>query len=161
MESLELTSDSAARTRGLGAQLGQHLRGGEVICLVGDLGAGKTTLTQGIGRGLGIDVPIISPTFTLIREYPSPADRPWLYHIDFYRLEGLQEFATLGLDDYLYGEGVCVIEWAEKAVMLLPGNRLWITMSYASRGTRRLQLTATGERHSDLLQRFEEVVAAR
>lgn len=154
-------SNSPARTQWLGAQLGELLIGGEVVCLEGDLGTGKTTLTQGIGRGLGICKPIISPTFTLIREYTPSAGRPPLYHIDFYRLDRPQEFATLGLDDYLYGEGVCVIEWAEKAVMLLPGNRLWITLSYAGHGVRCLQLAARGKRHSNLLQQFEEVLAGR
>lgn len=158
-QSLELMSDSPTRTRWLGARLGELLTGGEVICLEGDLGTGKTTLTQGIGHGLGISQPIISPTFTLIREYTSPAGRPSLYHIDFYRLDRAQEFTALGLDDYLYGEGVCVIEWAEKAAMLLPIERLWITMNYVSQGARHLLLVAAGRQHLDLLQRFREVLA--
>src|SRR5438128_5296 len=105
------TTHSAAESQALAARLAQYLAAGDVIWLSGELGAGKTTFTQGLGRGLGISVPINSPTFVLIREY---SGRLPLYHVDLYRLDSAREIATLGLGDYLDGHGVCVVEWAER-----------------------------------------------
>ncbi|MBI3734384.1 MAG: tRNA (adenosine(37)-N6)-threonylcarbamoyltransferase complex ATPase subunit type 1 TsaE [Chloroflexi bacterium] len=105
------TTDSAAATRLLAARLAASLQAGDVLWLSGDLGAGKTTFTQGLGRGLGVDAPVTSPTFVLIRVY---AGRLPLYHIDLYRLNGRAEIDNLGLRDYLDGAGVCVIEWGER-----------------------------------------------
>src|SRR5437870_1149278 len=99
------TTSSAEESQALAARLAQQLAAGDVIWLSGELGAGKTTFTQGLGRGLGIGVPINSPTFVLIREY---AGRLPLYHVDLYRLESARDIANLGLSDYLEGDGVCV-----------------------------------------------------
>ena len=108
---LILVTHSARETQALAARLAQRLEPGDVLWLSGDLGAGKTTFTQGLGRGLGVAAPINSPTFVLIREY---AGRLPLYHIDLYRLGDAREVAALGLSDYLAGDGVCVLEWAER-----------------------------------------------
>src|ERR1700694_663949 len=108
---LALVTHAPGETQALAARLAQRLEAGDVIWLSGDLGAGKTSFTQGLGRGLDIDVPINSPTFVLIREY---AGRLPLYHIDLYRLNDAREVAALGLPDYLAGNGVCVLEWAER-----------------------------------------------
>ncbi|MBS1253046.1 MAG: tRNA threonylcarbamoyladenosine biosynthesis protein TsaE [Anaerolineales bacterium] len=125
----------------------------------GTLGAGKTTFAQGVGQGLGIEDPIISPTFTLIREYGPVGDRPPLYHIDFYRLEHPAEVQTLGLDDYFYSysNGVCVIEWPERAEELLPENRLWVEINTIGEMKRSLLIRAEGDGYRALLQEFRRI----
>ncbi len=156
-DTLDIISHSPEQTRRLASRLASLLTGGETICLEGPLGAGKTTFAQGVGQGLGIDEPIISPTFTLIREYGPVDDRPALYHIDFYRLESLQDLQTLGLDDYFYGDGVCVVEWPERAEMLLPAERLWIEMREIGDTKRSLLIRADGDRYRQLLRDFKRI----
>lgn len=146
---LELLSTSPAETQALGARLGAMLGAGDVVCLEGELGAGKTCLAQGIGRGMGVQDPIISPTFTLIREYRGA--RLPLFHIDCYRLENLAEAWALGLDDYFYNDGVCVIEWAERLRGLLPEEHLWVRLEWVDDRHRRLYLTASGPRYANYL----------
>jgi len=151
----ELVSTGEAQTQAWGTQLGKLLQAGDVICLAGELGAGKTCLAQGIGRGLDIRAPIVSPTFTLIREYRG---RLPLYHVDCYRLSGPEEAWALGLDDYFYGEGVTVVEWADHIQALLPAERLWIALAYLDPTRRRLRWTATGDRYVKLLAKFQDVI---
>ena len=153
---LDFISHSPQQTRRLAARLAELLQGGETICLSGKLGAGKTTFVQGLGEGLGIDEPIISPTFTLIREYVSPQGRPPLYHIDFYRLETTQDFQSLGLDEYFYGDGICAVEWPERAPSLLPEERLWIDMFFVDDMKRELLIRAEGQRYEELLAAFRK-----
>lgn len=155
VQCLELISTGEAQTQAWGAQLAKLLQVGDVVCLVGELGAGKTILTQGIGRGLGVREPIISPTFTLIREYQG---RLPLYHVDCYRLSNPQEAWALGLDDYFYGDGVTVVEWADRIRPLLPHDRLWIEMEYVDPARRRLRWSATGARYKILLLRLKEAI---
>ncbi|MBN1887598.1 MAG: tRNA (adenosine(37)-N6)-threonylcarbamoyltransferase complex ATPase subunit type 1 TsaE [Thermoflexales bacterium] len=155
--SLEFVSGSPQQTRRLGMRLGELLRGGELICLEGELGAGKTCLAQGIGLGWGADRLLRSPSFTLINEWERPGDRQRLYHMDMYRLAGADEAWALGLADLWEGEDVCVIEWPERVTALLPGEFLWITLSIVD-DTRRQQIfNASGERYKKLLQRFKHV----
>lgn len=154
-QALELISHSPAQTRRLGARLGRLLEPGDVVCLEGDLGVGKTCFAQGIGQGLGVAEPIVSPTFIFIREYRADGGRPPMYHIDFYRLEDLDEAGTLGLDDYLYGDGVCVIEWADRAEPLLPDERLWIRLEVMGASKRSLVLEPTGSRYERLVHTFK------
>ncbi len=123
-----------------GQRLGQLLQKGEVISLIGEIGAGKTTLAKGIARGLGIDQPVRSPTFTLIHEYLSS---PPFYHIDLYRLEELEQVASLALDEY-YDNGITAIEWAEHAGELIPDERLEILISKPVNNERQIQLIAYG-----------------
>ena len=137
------------QTLAVGAALARLVRAGDVIVLRGALGAGKTTLTQGIGRGLGIREAIISPTFTLLREYES--GRLPLYHVDAYRLAGPSEAYTFGLDDYLYGDGVTVIEWGERVEALLPGERLEIHLEYLDADEREITLHARGDHYADMV----------
>jgi len=148
MSHLEITSNSPEETQGLGARLGKLARPGDVLLLVGKLGTGKTCLTQGIARGLGIREYAASPSFVVVRELYG---RLPLYHMDFYRLNNLQEIADLGLDDYFYGKGVSVVEWAEKGLSLLPPEHLLIEMSYISDTGRRLELKARGQRYRELV----------
>ncbi len=148
---LELETRSANETQALGAALGRLLWPGAVVCLEGDLGAGKTCLTQGIGHGLDVAEPVISPTFTLIREYHG---RLPLFHVDCYRLRDVDDAWALGLDDYLYGDGVTVIEWADRVAPLLPDERLWIRLDPVNGDSRRVSLTATGAIYQALIDRL-------
>ena len=148
MSQLEITSSSPEETQDFGARLGQMARPGDVFLLVGELGAGKTCLTQGIARGLDIKEYAASPSFVVVRELKG---RLPLYHIDFYRLENLEEIAELGLDDYLYGNGLCVVEWAEKGLSLLPAEHLLIEISYLADTERRLELKPSGQRYRNIV----------
>ena len=108
----------AEETFDVGKRLGSQARAGEVYCLLGDLGVGKTVFTQGFARGLGIDEPISSPTFTIVQEYEE--GRLPFYHFDVYRIADPEEMDEIGFEDYLYGQGVCLIEWADLIRDLIP-----------------------------------------
>jgi tRNA threonylcarbamoyladenosine biosynthesis protein TsaE len=155
---LEFTSRSPDQTNRLGARLGALLRGGDVICLEGALGSGKTCLAQGVGRGWGVAQTLISPTYVLVREYVRPRDAVKLYHVDLYRISGVDEALGLGLDEFLGDPGaVCVIEWAERACVLMLPERLWVKLRFADHAghsRRILCFEAQGERHQALLQEF-------
>ena len=112
---------------------------------------GKTCLVQGIAWGLGIKGYASSPSFVVIKEYPG---RLPLYHIDLYRLDDLEEVGELGLDDYLYGHGVCVVEWAKKGLSLLPEEHLLITISYLSAWERSLHLQPGSGRYQEMLAKL-------
>lgn len=114
---------SAEETAALGERLGAFLQPGDIIALEGNLAAGKTTLTKGIARALGVDENITSPTFCLVSEY---AGKIPLYHFDVYRLQGADDFFDLGAEEMLYGNGVCVIEWSEKIMEALPNRTIRI-----------------------------------
>jgi tRNA threonylcarbamoyladenosine biosynthesis protein TsaE len=152
--SLDFVSHSPAQTQRFGARLGALLKAGDLICLEGDLGSGKTCLAQGIGQGMGIAGPITSPTFTLIAEYRAPSNQI-LYHIDLYRLgAAVDEALAFGLSDYLLGDGVCVVEWADRITAALPNDRLWTTLRYIDPSKRGLMIKATGVRYEKLLRQF-------
>jgi len=152
MKPPEITTSSPEETQDLGARLGELSRPGDIFLLIGKLGAGKTCLTQGIARGLGINEYAASPSFVVVRELYG---RLPLYHMDFYRLENLEEIADMGLDDYFYGRGVSVVEWAEKGLSLLPPEHLLIEMSYISDTGRRLKLKARGKRYNELVAKLK------
>ncbi len=145
-------------TRRVGEALGRRLKPGAVICLQGDLGSGKTCLTQGIGRGLGVSGIIHSPTFVLINEHPPIGDGPWLYHADLYRISEEADALTLGIDEYMYGDGVLVIEWADRAIELIPEDALWITLIYLDENRRRLLVDSVGRSYGDLAASWLEEV---
>lgn len=152
MKSLEMLSGSAGQTTNIGMKLGKLAAAGDVVLLVGPLGAGKTCLTQGIARGLGIHEYTASPSFVLVREYQGKLP---LYHIDLYRLDRLEEIAQLGLDDYISGNGVCVVEWADKGLTVLPPEHLLIEIQIVSTLKRRLCFTPRGTRYSEMLSKLE------
>ncbi len=153
--SLDFVSHSETQTRRFGARLGELLQAGDVICLAGELGVGKTRLAQGIGQGLGVEGPITSPSYTLINEYgPNQARLPF-YHIDLYRLEEAEETLTLGLEEYFYGEGVCVVEWADRVPETLPAEHLWIELRHIAETKRGLLIKAVGNRYQELLREFK------
>ena len=114
-------SNSWEDTFNLGKRLGEAARAGQVYCLDGDLGVGKTVFTQGFARGLGITEHVNSPTFTIVQEYDG--GRLPFYHFDVYRIGDIEEMDEIGYEDYFYGEGVCLIEWAELIEELLPAAR--------------------------------------
>lgn len=109
-------------TRALGEKLGREAAAGQVYTLTGDLGVGKTVFTQGFARGLGVKEHVNSPTFTIVQEYGE--GRLPFYHFDVYRIGDIEEMDEIGYEDYFYGEGVCLIEWAELIEELLPENRI-------------------------------------
>jgi len=155
---LEFVSRSPDQTQRLGARLGALMQGGDMVCLEGSLGVGKTCLTRGIGQGWGADQRLVSPSFVLIREYEHPTDRVKLYHIDLYRISSAQEAWGLGIDDFLgHQHAICVIEWAERARALMPSGHLWIKMDFIKHAPptqRTIHFAAHGERHEALLQEF-------
>jgi len=137
--SLCLISKSAEETLEIGRIIGEQLGAGDVLALTGDLGSGKTCLTQGIARGLRVpeEYRITSPTFTLINEYPG---RVRLYHMDMYRLTGPEDLADMGYEDYFYGDGVVVIEWAEKITDVLPAENLRASLRYINESSREIRM---------------------
>ncbi|MBA4187989.1 MAG: tRNA (adenosine(37)-N6)-threonylcarbamoyltransferase complex ATPase subunit type 1 TsaE [Planctomycetaceae bacterium] len=137
-------------TEAFGRRLGELLFPGTVIALVGQLGAGKTHLTRAVAEGLGVRNPaaVNSPTFVLIQEYPA---RLPIYHFDAYRLSGSREFAELGVDEYFHGDGVCLVEWADKVGATLPADHLRIEIAILDENRRQFTITAIGERYERLL----------
>ena len=148
---MAIETRQSEETRQWGERVGRLLRLGDVIALVGELGSGKTTLTQGIAQGLGIDPSTVkSPSFVLMKEYR--AGRAPLYHIDLYRLEGFIDIQRMGYEDYLGGDGVAVVERAERLQTLLPGEHLRIDLEHVDDATRRITFRAVGERYAALVQ---------
>ena len=115
-----ISLNNLEETEKFGLFLGENLRPGDVVCLNGDLGAGKTTLTKSIAKGFGIDDYVTSPTFTIVNEYYGKID---LYHIDTYRLDDMVDVDYLGFDEYFYSDGVTIVEWAEKIRDALPDSQ--------------------------------------
>jgi tRNA threonylcarbamoyladenosine biosynthesis protein TsaE len=146
VETLTLETRDAEETRTLGARLGLRLAAGDVLCLRGDLGAGKTVLAQGAAAGLGVTEPVSSPTFNLLQEY---AGRLPVYHLDAYRVASLDELIDLGFPELWHAGGAILIEWPERIAPALPGDRLEarIELSPDDEGglSRRITLSAHGE----------------
>lgn len=145
----KLITHSPEETGELGRTIGRLAMPGDIYLLVGQLGAGKTCLTQGIAWGLDIQEYTLSPSFVIMRELYG---RLPLYHMDFYRLDNIAEIVDLGLDDYLGSQGVCVIEWAEKGMDVLPDDHLLIKIKYVSDTERSFEITPRGERYIRLLR---------
>ena len=145
---------SAEETRSLASNLGAVLRPGDTLCLIGDLGAGKTTFTQGLALGLGLspDEPVNSPTFMLLAEHVG--GRIPLFHFDVYRLPDSSALYDLAFDEYLSGDGVVVIEWADRITDALPPDRLDIALDAVSYDTRQITVTARGERAKEILSQL-------
>jgi len=150
--SLEIISRSTEQTRRVGMRLGALLKPGDVVCLQGDLGAGKTTLVQGIAAGWGSLDPVSSPTFVLVNLYRR-LDGSRLYHLDAYRMSGPAEAVDLDLDEMLM-EGPLVIEWADRIRLALPASYLWVNLRWIDDSQRDLVFSAHGEAYKTLLQSF-------
>jgi len=149
---LELISHSPEQTQKIGTHIGELALPGDIFLLAGELGTGKTCLTQGIAWGLDIKEYAASPSFIIVRELYG---RLPLYHIDLYRLDHIEEIVELGLDDYLYGNGVCVVEWAEKGLSVLPKEHLLIQISYLSDTKRSFQFKPSGKRYLEVARQLK------
>lgn len=151
---IKIISKSTEQTNQLGIELGKLLQPQDIICLTGDLGAGKTAFTKGIGIGLEIEEFITSPTYTIINEYEG---RIPLFHFDVYRLEGVEEMYELGYEEYFFGDGAVVIEWADVVKDIIPDERLWITILRGKEeDTREILLDASGDRYTTMLKELEK-----
>lgn len=151
---MEILSASVNQTIRLGTKIAGHLRGGEIILLSGNLGAGKTVLAKGIARGLGINHDeVVSPTFILLRLYQG---KYLLQHFDFYRIKTPQEIMSLGYQDYLYSGAVSVIEWPQRLKFLLPKEFLQIKLTLKGPRHRKLKLSACGLKYKKLLEKINE-----
>jgi len=154
--SLEFLSHSPEQTQRIGVRLGELLPAGAVLCLAGELGAGKTTLAQGIARGWGALDPVTSPTFVLINEYRR-ADGEVLYHVDAFRLTGAPEAEALGLQENFDSASPVLVEWPERLLRLIPPEHLWIDMTWVDDSRRNLQFHAYGPQHDALLRGLRRV----
>jgi tRNA threonylcarbamoyladenosine biosynthesis protein TsaE len=150
--SFEVISRSPTQTRRVGMRLGELLMPGDVVCMEGDLGAGKTTLAQGIASGWGSYDSVTSPTFVLVNVYRR-LDQSQLFHLDAYRLSGPEEALDLDIDAMLEG-GPLIVEWADRVSEALPGEFLWIKMKLINDEQRDFVVNARGERHKLLLEQF-------
>jgi tRNA threonylcarbamoyladenosine biosynthesis protein TsaE len=154
---LDIISHSVEQTQRLGARLGALLQPGDVVCLSGDMGAGKTMFAIGIGRGWGAEIPLTSPTYNLVHEHRHQADQKRrLYHLDCYRLTSELEAENIGLDDVLNGRGPVILEWPEHIEGALPEERLWIELRILEPTRRNFIINASGERYVALLHAFRQ-----
>lgn len=142
------TSDVA--TRDVGRALAKKLKPGDILCLFGELGSGKTTFVKGLAQGLAVNPQAVnSPTFVLLNIYDGKLP---LYHFDFYRLEHPDEIATIGYDEFLFGQGVAVVEWAERFGKYLPEEHLEIKFVHAGESNRRIEMRAKGTRAEQIIK---------
>lgn len=154
MTAVEMVTEGADETRALGERIGRRLLDGSVVLLNGDLGAGKTTLAQGIAVGFGVQEPVQSPTFTLVAEYTG-ADRRRLYHLDLYRLQDEADLVSFGYEQYIDpADGISIIEWPERAGNWLPAAFLLIDLGIAGPSARRLRF----EEHGGFLPSLDELI---
>ncbi len=146
-------TNSPGETKSLGKKIGPNLKSGDIVALIGELGAGKTCLTQGLALGLGVSPRdyVASPSFVLVKEYRG---RLPVYHIDLFRIKNTEELESLGYEEYLYGEGVSIIEWAERAGKLMPPEYLWIELDILGSQRRRISLKASGGHYQAILRRL-------
>lgn len=149
---LIITTDSLDQTQQLGERLGRILVPGDILCVSGPLGAGKTALAQGVARGLEVVEKVSSPTFILIQEYRG---RLPFYHFDVYRLDGEQDFELLGFEEYFDDEGVVFVEWADRMEPALPDERLDIYIERSNENERELRFEPRGTRYRTLVKELE------
>ena len=136
------------KTKEIGYKLGKLLQPGSVICLIGDLGAGKTTMTQSLAKALEVEDYITSPTFTIVNEYEG---RMPLYHFDVYRIGSSDEMYDIGYDEYINGDGVCIIEWANLIDDILPDEYLYIELKYKDM-SREMTLNPVGQKYEKIVE---------
>jgi tRNA threonylcarbamoyladenosine biosynthesis protein TsaE len=149
---LLFVADSVEKTNSLGKKLGSFMLAGDLIALSGELGAGKTTFVKALARGLGIpEDGVSSPSYTLLNEYNG---RIPMYHFDLYRLEGADDVDDLGFDEYMEGDGLAVVEWADVAPQILPSEYLEIKIMISGEENRDLELKGIGERYVKIVERL-------
>lgn len=155
---MKITSKSLNDTFKIGRAIAGNLRKGDIICLFGELGSGKTALTKGIASGFGIEKnEVLSPSFVLIRQYSGDGMR--LYHFDLYRLMSTESILALGYEEYFYDDGITIIEWADRLKCLLPKEYLKIKLEIKPDSRRLLDFDACGKRHKELLGRINEDIS--
>ncbi len=153
-----IITSSQEQTWRVGEMLGSRLGAGDMVCLYGDLGAGKTSFSYGIALGLGVQEQYVSsPTFTFVNEYKG---RVPLYHIDLYRLKDPEELESIGFEEYVDSDGVTVVEWAERAEDNLPTECLSVYLSYVDEHSREIGFLAEGERYENLLKDLQVTLTA-
>ena len=151
---LKFNTESVEETSRIGEQMGRLLSKGNIVCLSGDLGAGKTAFAQGIAKGMGVKDYVTSPTYTIINEYEG---RLPLYHFDVYRLNDVSEMYELGYEEYFFGDGVVVLEWADVVRDIVPGERLWITiLNTKGDNSREIIMEPTGEVYDKIVKGMEQ-----
>jgi tRNA threonylcarbamoyladenosine biosynthesis protein TsaE len=155
-----VVSHSPVDTQTLGEHLGRLLGAGDVVCLYGELGSGKTVLAKGLAKGLGVshERAVRSPSFVFIRRYGA---RVPVYHADLYRLDSPTDLADLGLREILGGDGVAMIEWADKLDMSLPSERLDISLEHRTEETRLITIQPHGTRYRQLIERWQSPQTTR
>lgn len=153
---LDIISHSIEQTQRFGIRLGALLHAGDIVCLSGDMGAGKTVFAAGIGVGWGATSPLTSPTFNLVHEHRRDKDNQRLFHLDCYRLEQAGEADTIGIDDVLNGRGPVVVEWPEHIDDALPRQRLWIELRILDSTRRNLTFEGHGLHYEKLIEQFRE-----
>ena len=150
MNTLKIVLNSLEEAKKFGIKLGENLIVGDILCLNGNLGAGKTTLTKFIGLGLGVEEYITSPTFALINQYKGKIP---VCHFDVYRLENVDELFDLGFDEYFYGSGVCIIEWADRIDKMIPKERIVIDIENGNNPNERILLLSGDEKRLEELMK--------
>lgn len=154
MEMKEIRTFSREETVQVGCSLGSLLKKGDIVCITGDLGTGKTVLVNGIAQALGISEHITSPTFTIVNEYEADTK---LYHFDVYRISDAEEMFEIGFEEYLYGDGIVVIEWAELIKELIPEQNIWITIKKELAlgvDARIIEIRFNGEKYREYIERI-------
>jgi tRNA threonylcarbamoyladenosine biosynthesis protein TsaE len=154
---LDIISYNAEQTQRLGTRLGTLLKPGDIICLSGDMGAGKTVFSAGIGKGWGALSPLTSPTFNIVHQHRRNQDKQTLYHMDCYRLQSAEDAEGVGLEEILDGHGPVIVEWPEKIEAVLPRQRLWLELRILEPTRRNLVFEATGERYEQLVKEFSGI----
>lgn len=153
---MRVVSSSPEATEAFAAVLAGFLTAGDFVSLHGELGAGKTKFAGGIARGLGVDtsIPVTSPTYTLLNIYQGEVP---LYHFDLYRLAGDDDAVMLGFHEYFSGDGVCLVEWAERLNEELPGERLDVTLTHVNENSRQIELLSSSPRYQKLISALQEI----
>lgn len=155
---MDIISYSAEQTKRLGQRLGRLLQPGDVICLSGDMGAGKTVFSSGIGQGWGVQNHVTSPTYNLVHQHQREADTHTLYHLDCYRLQNVDEVDSIGFDDIIDANGMVIIEWAERILEALPDERMWIELRVVETHRRNFAVEPIGTRYENRLKQFRQSI---
>ena len=153
MKTQKFISKSPEETIGFGEHLAKSLKEGDIVCFFGDLGSGKTTFIKGIAKGLKIGpTKVNSPTFVLMNIYHG---RLPLFHFDFYRLDGIEGISSIGYDEFLYGDGISVVEWADRLGSLMPDEYLRVDLNHKKVDERVIQLSAIGRRYQNIVEKVK------
>ena len=147
-----IQSGSPEATQDIGQMIGQGLSVGDIVLLIGDLGSGKTCMTQGLIKGLGSEDIARSPTFVIVAQYTAICP---VYHMDLYRIDGIHDMDAMQLDEYLYGDGVCLVEWADKHENLFPKTSLLIEFSKTGDNMRELKLSSSNSDHEGIFSNID------